>query len=170
MSALQKDRLRCQNYEKEKHIAKGLVLHANSVTEKEYLVRHADYFYIEESDDKTIIVKENSERSKQKKDGTYFTKLDLSALDEILGTVAGPDWICTRITTVVGSQCHRNTKVTKHYFLTTESDVFARREGGQVAVTASHDVEEEPPKSKNETEIQETPKPKVGNFQGFKRV
>ena len=57
MSVLQKDRLRCQNYEKEKHIAKGLVLHANSVTEKEYLVQHGGYFYIKESDDKTIIVK-----------------------------------------------------------------------------------------------------------------
>ena len=117
-----------------------------------------------------MIVRENSGRSKQKKDGTYFTKLDLSALDELLGTVAGPDWSCTRITTVAGSQCHRNTKVKKHYFLTTESDVFARREAGQVAVIASHDVEEEPLTSKNEAELQEIPKPKFGDFQGFERV
>ena len=57
MSALQEDRLRCQNYEKEKHIAKGLALPANSVIEEEYLVKHADYFYIERSGDKTIIVR-----------------------------------------------------------------------------------------------------------------
>ena len=67
MSALQKERLRCQNYEKRKHIAKGLAQHANCVTEKEYLVQHADFIYIEESDDKTIIVTENSGRSKQKR-------------------------------------------------------------------------------------------------------
>ena len=121
------------------------------MTEKEYLVEHADCFYIQGSEDKTNINRKNGGRSDEKKDGTYFAKPDLSALDEILGTPAQPDWICTRITTVVGSLRHRNTKVTKHYFLTMESDVFARPETGQVPVIASYDVEEESPVPKNET-------------------
>ena len=84
MSALQKDWLRCENYEKEKHIAKDLAHHANYMIEKEYLVEHADYFYIQETEDKTHIVIEKSRHSNKK-------------------TAAESDWSCTRITTVVGS-------------------------------------------------------------------
>ena len=48
--------------------------------------------------------------------------------------------------------------------------MFALREAGQVAVIAWRDVEEEAPTSKNKAEVQETPKPKFGDFQGFEGV
>ena len=148
---MQKDWLRWENYEKEKHIAKDLAHHANCMIEKEYLVAHADYFYIQETEDKTNIVRENNGHSYKK-------------------TAAEADWSCTRITTVVGSQRHRNRKVTKNYFLTTESDLFARPETGQVPVIASHEAEEEPRVPKNDAEVQAPEKTKFGDFKGFKRT
>ena len=54
--------------------------------------------------------------------------------------------------------------------LTTESDLFARPETGQVPVIASHDPEEEPLAPKNEAEVHAPLKPKFGDFKGFKRT
>ena len=62
---------------------------------------------------------------------------------------------------MLGSQRYRSTKVRKHFSLTTANDLFAGAETGRVAEIASQDLEEEAPASKNEAEIQESPKPKL---------
>ena len=170
MSALQKDRLRCQNYEKEKHIAKGLAQHANFVTEIEYLVEDAEYFYIKDPDDSKNIVRDKGGRPFMLEDGSYLTKADLNTLDQILGKAVEPDRSCMRITTVVGSQRHRNPKVAKHWFLSPESAVIARGEVGQVAIITSEDNDAAPAEPKEDAEAQKIAKPKFGDFQGFKRT
>ena len=170
MSALQKDRLRCQNYEKEKHVATGLAHHANFVTEIGYLVEDAEYFYIQDPDDNKNLIRDESGRPLKKDDGSYLTKADLTALTEFLGGTVRPDRSCIRITTVVGSQRHRNPKVAKHWFLSPQSAVIARAEVGQVAIITSEDNEAAPVEPKEDAEVQKIAKPKFGDFQGFKRT
>ena len=91
------------------------------------------------------------------------------SLGPVQGTVR-PDRSCIRITTVVGSQRHRNPKVAKHWFLSPQSAVIARAEVGQVAIITSEDNEAAPVEPKEDAEVQKIAKPKFGDFQGFKRT
>ena len=92
------------------------------------MVEKIDYFYIKQSNEKTNLFGNNSGRFK--KNDAYLTKLDLSVLVEIFEFADLPDWSLIRVTTVLGSQRYRNTKFIKHFFSTTENDLFVAAKTG----------------------------------------